>query len=342
MATAAEAAAAKSQLAGDLAAGVVTLSLNQEITFTKYVKLVLPLDGFVFWVRADLLSASALFNAGRFNSAGLNQPVSRISTAPTLKAMGSLHYSTNSLQNEDESIAVNQVVFTSLSAVQDFNEIGTSVIFIARIGVDGPQYAFTQRRPFYQQADLYHYVGDAVYPAMQTQIIDKIDGFDSQNVVVSNSLPIWLALNSYAPAWATFTNETPLYPSFAVPGNIAPPYGAVHIPPEGTKPIQAVPSLGRTMTHDQLVHDTVKITLYGLRNYNALSFIDCVNQYSLDTDFIGIMNMPVVRDEKRMQSELNVLAMKKTIEFEVSYYQSTARDVARQQILEAVPSFTII
>ena len=51
------------------------------------------------------------------------------------------------------------------------------------------------------------------------------------------------------------------------------------------------------------------------------------------------MNMPVVRDEKRIQSELNAIAQKKSLTFEVSYYQNRMNDIARQLILSAVPSF---
>jgi len=55
----------------------------------------------------------------------------------------------------------------------------------------------------------------------------------------------------------------------------------------------------------------VRITLFGVRNDQALDFVACVNQYSLDYDMFGVMNMPTIRDEKRTQAELNVIAMKK-------------------------------
>ena len=60
MASAIEAATAKPQLGAGLAQGVETLSGNEQITFTLYVKLVLPLDGYVFWVNASLLTDSAI------------------------------------------------------------------------------------------------------------------------------------------------------------------------------------------------------------------------------------------------------------------------------------------
>ena len=69
--------------------------------------------------------------------------------------------------------------------------------------------------------------------------------------------------------------------------------------------------------------------------------MDTVNQYSLDTDSIGIMNMPIVRDEKRPQSELQVIAMKKTIEFDVSYYQTRINDIARQLIESCIVEYSV-
>lgn len=343
MTTAQEAAGAKTELAGDLAAGVNTLSLNQEVTFTKFVKVVLPLDGFVFWVRADQVGPSALYAASRFNAFHYNQSAAIVSAAPTLVAKGSLHYATTQQQNEDETVAVDQIVFTSLEPVQDFNQVGPSVIFIAEMKTDAGdtiKFAFSQRRSFYKQAGLHHYVGTAVYAALELQIIEDPRVFD-RRLVVSNSLPIWLALNNYSAVGTRLSSPVQLYPSFAVPDNLPPPYGAVHIRPETTQALAAAPMLGPTLSHDQLAQETVRITIYGLRNDDALTFQDVVNQYSLDTDAIGIMNMPVIRDEKRTQSELSILAMKKSIEFDVNYYQSAARNIARQLILSAIPTFNI-
>jgi len=73
----------------------------------------------------------------------------------------------------------------------------------------------------------------------------------------------------------------------------------------------------------------------------ALDFYDLVVRYSFDQDEIGIMSSGVVRDEKRTQPELGILAMKKTIEYRVSYYQSRANSVANQLIEKArINAFT--
>lgn len=332
----------KTPLAAGLAAGVNTLSLNQTVRFTKYVKLVLPLDGFIFWVKADLLSQSAVINSMGINGAALNQRAKIKTSAPFIDVQGSLHYATTNQQNEDETVGVNNVIFTALSEIKDFNNINDNIVYLARLDPDGVLYSFNARSSFYAQADLYHYLGTAVYPAMLSQIIEDSRDFDRFDLVVSNSLPFWLAMIGYqSPVIGLGAISFPVYPSFAVPANLPPPYATIHIDPPGTMALQSSPVLDSSLSHWQLLRDIVRITIYGVRNAGALNFLDFVNQYSRDTDNIGIMNMPVVRDDKRTQSELNILAMKKIIDFEVSYYQTTARDVARQFISSSVPSFTI-
>ena len=54
---------------------------------------------------------------------------------------------------------------------------------------------------------------------------------------------------------------------------------------------------------------------------------------------LGMANMPTVRDEKRTQVEMAVLAMKKSITFDVWYNQGTARDIARGLIEEVVNNY---
>lgn len=322
-----------SQMAETLGAGLTTLSLDQTVTFTKYVKLILPLDGFVFWVNADLVATSVLANLPS-DTCGVN----------SLTVMGSLHHAVNQRQAEDETIGVNRVLFTTQQEIQDFNAVSPDVIYIATIEDDtdtGVRFAFARRGYFYEAATVWHYEGDAIYPPMESQIIDDLTDFDDTDVVVSNSLPIWLALNSIFqatdPAW-----NLPMYPSFLVSENILPPYASVHIQPDQTEAIQPVPWLDTDSSHYQLARDMVRITIYGARNKVALDFQDKVFDYSLNTDALGIMSaaaVPITRDEKRTQTELAILAMKKTITFEVSYYQTRANNIARQLILSCIPTF---
>jgi hypothetical protein len=302
----------QSQLQETLAAGVNTLSLNQRVEFTQYSQTILPADGYIFY----------------------------INTGSTQTVQGSLHYATDQQQNEDETIDINRVVFTALSQIDSFNQAAPTDLFIGTF--EGIQFAFSARGSFYQQANVYHYVGNAVYPALASQLIDSAADLPTEPIV-SNSLPIWLAQNSFAP----------VYPSFIVPANVVPPYITAHIEPSMTEaptfpstvwPGTAVPNSGASPLYDlasrQLAKDKVRLTLYGFNNQTAIQFYMSLVDYSLNTDDFGFGNSPAIRDEKRTQVEMAVIAMKKTLDIEAWYYQGTADAVARRLILSASITFT--
>ncbi len=342
--TTAGGAGPNSQLHAALKAGVDTLSAQGFVTFTKYIKIILPLDGYVFWVKADLLSESAMFNAGTYNAEPYNtQPVVTVPAA-TRNVEGSLHYRIDQQQLEDESIAINTAIFTAETEIQLFNEISPTVMFIAHLAdaAGGTiKFAFTRRGGYYREADLYHYVGNAVYPALESQIIENTADLDMTSLIVSNSLPLWLAIPSFQAVWWNPGWDWPFYPSFVVPDNIAPPYASIHIEPRETQAIQAVPFLDPSSSDYQLARDLVRITIYGVRNTDARSFLVSVLEYIRNVETMGLMNMPVIHDEKRTQSELGIIAMKKTIDFEVSYTQGAVREIARQLITEAIPTLIL-
>ncbi len=330
MATVNETIGAKSQLASGLALATETLSGNETVNFTLYVKMVLPLDGYIFWVNSNLLSDSAIYNAmvyglGEFNNRGnVTVPTKNISQK------GSFHFAQETKQLEDRTAVFNEVIFTSENLVQDFDLINPNALYIANY--QGMRFSFSRKDNFYKQADVYHYRGQALNSVMTTQIIDIMAEIDTDNVIVSNSLPIWLTLNRY------FT----LYPSYLVQQNINPPYAAIDINPVNTQAIQSFPLVDIDSNPYQLVKDVVKITMYGLRNNAALNFANYVFQYSLDTDAFGVQNMPVVQDEKLTQAEMGIIAQKKSITFEISYYQTTVNNIARKLIESAFCTFEVV
>lgn len=339
MPTVAESLGQASQIENVLKAGLEQLDLDQVVTFTLYQRTVLPLDGFVFWVRADILAPSAVANGFTANAASVNESVSVAKPAPVLKVKGSLHYATNVRQEEASTMAVRQVIFTAEEKVNDLAAIAPSQIYIGSF--KGVRFAFSQRQNFYHQADLFHYIGDAIYPDMESQIIDDPAAFDSLSLVVSNSLPVWLAIAELAPKpWQPPRELFPMFPSFLVPANIAPPYGVVHIEGDETDALNNAVYMSDLSSASQIAVDTVRITLYGLRSNAALDFRDAVVSFSTTVrpDLIGIMNVPIPRDEKETQREFNMIAMKKTIVFQVSYYQRRINDFAQKLILDAVPS----
>lgn len=322
-----------------LRAGVEAISRVQTINFTKYRRVVLPIDGYVFWVKDDLVSPGALYNGIKFSAApGINQGPKVVTPAPYITVTGSLHYATDAHQDEAEDYAVNRVVFTSESEVNDLNAIDPGTMYIGEW--EGVRFGFNSRSSFYRQANLFHYVGNAIYADMDPQVIDNVADLNSLQVV-SNSLPIWLSLNSYVAPPPGLPWPLILFPSFLTPQNEVPPYGAVHIVPETTQALTGAPYLSPSLSHSQLTMETAKVTLWGLKNFNAMDFVDFINQFTLDTDMMGIMNIPTIRDEKRTQTELGTLAQKKSVEFQVNYYQGTARNIARQLISRVIPSYII-
>jgi hypothetical protein len=319
--SAAEAAATGgSQLQAALDAGLDLISADQAVTFQSYTKITLAPDSSVFWVANGTMET----------------------------AKGSLHFATDSVQEEDQNIGVNQFIFTSEQEVETFNSIAPTTLLIGSWPFpDGSnlQIVFSSRGKFYEEAGLWHYSGRAVYPAMQTQVISDASQIPV-GPIVSNSLPIWLLLTAVGQA------NVPVYPSFLVPDNLVPPYIVAHVEPGRTVAMQGAPffqqtsqTLGGTgfyqFTADQLARDEVKLILYGFTNAMAWQYYSTLYNYSLvgpgETPTFGFANSPAIQDEKRTQNEINAIAMKKSLSFQANYYQSAANAAAYRLILSVLP-----
>jgi len=319
MPTAAEGLGTQSEMKAVLDAGIEQVSQKQEVIFQRYQKFVLQQDGFVFW------SATPEF----------------------MTVVGSLHYATDRVQAEDETLGSNQVLLSSETEITQFNLVNPLSMWIGSWPISGSaplQVAFAQRGSYFQESDVWHYSGFCVYPALKSQIINSFEDLPS-GPIVSNSLPIWLAQT-------TFVGQTvPVYPSFLVPDNIVPPYIVAHIEPAGTISLGAFPIIGpwpgvvepnsgASQLHDlassQLMRDRVILTLYGFSNQMALQYLQSLIEASIDeTAPFGFANSPAVEDAKRVQVEIAALAQKKTIEILANYYQGAADVVARRLILFA-------
>ena len=282
--------------------GTDMLDLNQEVKFRAYTRTVLPLDGYIFW-----------------------QPLEEVCF------QGSLHYTQDMEQNDDETFGSAVVRFTTAERVVEFTESPPNTIWVGR-GRDF-RFAFFQQEGFYDAARLYHYFGRSIPPAMETQLLDVPGSIDPTQAVTSNSLALWIQANTYtfAPIYAGLPGGLVLYPAGLVPPNLVPPYGAVKI--FDTRALQAVPSYrGGTVGTDQLNSDRALITLYGLQHNAGIDFLNAILMYSSLTDNIGLMNCPTVVDGNRRDASMQVVGMQKFVEFEVSYRQSRVNTIARQLI----------
>lgn len=320
MVSVANALGQQSQMRAALDAGVDAIDNRQSVTFTLYTSLAVAQDGFLFWVP----------------------------TAQTVTVRGALHYSSDLLQAEDETVAENHVILTAEQEITEFNLTAPGQMWIASWPVaqgDATlKVAFSSRADYFGPADLWHYRGIAVLPPMSAQIIASAADLPS-GPIVSNSLPFWLAQNSLAP----------VYPSFLVPQNVVPPYISAHIEPSATEALQAfplytgwpspmpspLPTQLYQLTANQLCRDRVRLTFYGFNAQMAQQFLASLIDYSVNTGNFGFMSNPCIRDEKRTQREIMTLAQKKTIDLTVSYYQTAADAVARRLIVEALVTTTV-
>jgi hypothetical protein len=322
-----EAATGGSQLQAALDAGLDQISADQVVTFVQYTRVALAPDSSVFWVA---------------------------NPATTQSAKGSLHFATDREQNIDETVGRNEFIFSSQQEVTAFNSITPSTMLIGSWPfADGQnlQIAFSRRGRFYEEAKVWHYVGTAVLPAMQSQIIASMDDLPT-GPIVSNSVPIWLSSGTFLSGQTLTT--IPVYPSFLVPDNLVPPYIVAHVDPDRTEAIGAfpeicwpgtiVPDSGASPLHEvpssQLTRDEVTLTLYGMNSELAWQYRSSLIALSL-TDIFGFSALSAIKDAKRTQVEIAALAQKKTIEIRANYYQGTANAIAYRLILLAsIGSFT--
>lgn len=301
-----------SQLSGVLQSAVETISSGQQITFRLYVRQVLPLDGFVYWINAAIIAPEEL------KRMGISNPL-----VATIK--GSLHKQIVSEQSETASRDVNNIIFTPVEKADDFNIEDPSGIYLGEY--EGTQFAFSRMESRYTQSGIFHYRGMAILPTMRSQIIDSPDDI-SDELIISNSTPIWLTLKAFAT----------VYPSFLVPSNLKPPYIAADV--RSTAPLQLAPATINGRRY-QLAQDSVRITLYGFNNNKALDFVDFVVKKALEGEEFGVTNIPIISDVKSNQVEINALAKKKIVDFEVNYYQGTTRDISQQLIKEVVFNYEV-
>ncbi|EEF6673641.1 hypothetical protein GKU51_15165 [Salmonella enterica] len=301
---------AKTELNATLTQGLDDLSRFQVVTFTKYIRKVLPLDGFVFWVKASVLS-----------SVPDSEP-------DTVNVKGYLHLTTESIQDDEQLYDRNVVTFTAQADIDPFNDIGSDVLYIGEFF--GIQFSFSRRTGLNEPANLYHYSGEAIFPYMRSQIINSADDIDLADVVVSNSLPIWLSLSQFMP----------MYPAMLSVQNLVPPYATVKC--GEPSPVAGAFCLDEKQNQYQLVSEDVTITVTGLRNAAVEGFLRYVQDYTLsDKAEMGVMNIPVIQDERITQNELNIIAMRKKVKFKVNYYQQRMRNVARRLITSAIPSIYV-
>ena len=304
-----------------LQSGYELLSNQQEIVFTKYVRLVLPVDGFIFWVKKSLINLSnGTVNNFMLNSMDVNGSQSINDPSLEFSIKGSLHYTTDNTQENTQTYGKNNIIFTTSTDIDDFNDIGENTLFIGTF--KDVQFAFNSRGGWYEQAGLYHYTGESINPIMRSQLINELNFFDDSKIV-NDSLPIFMALNKYCP----------VYPAFRGLQNARPPYISIDV--IETVALQQLPTEDLNSNRSQWCKDTVKLTLFGLNNNASLDYLWYVINAGLNNVDFGISNAPSFKKIDIPQSELNVTANAKELMIEINYYQERALNIAMQLITSA-------
>lgn len=98
---------------------------------------------------------------------------------------------------------------------------------------------------------------------------------------------------------------------------------------------------GKNLIEAYRLAGSVRLTLYGFSNKMALDLVDSVVNRALEEERFGVTNIPVVQDAKSGQVEINALAKKKIVDFDVNYYQSTAREISRQLIEKVICKYEV-
>lgn len=334
----------------DKAAGLIgaigVLSGEQTFTFELYKRVVLPMDGFVFWIKASELSTyvgrndvGALYSQTSFARTAFDALQKQADPTPEqlqrykFSINGSLHISQEVFQEPDATYVNQDVSFTTKVQTVNFDSIASNELYILSIPDGYPdklplRIAFGRQRNRYTLAGLWHYTGKVINSIQATQVVDNANNINPDEVIVSNSMPYWLGMS---------TATIPVYPAFLSPKNLTPPYITVDV--QSTDAIQAIPLVADQYNQAQLVTDTIEFTMYGLNNSAALDFQIAVIENSEYGEY-GIQNMPVPIDEKITQSEFQVIAQKKVMKLQAAYYQYRAREYARRLITEAFIALT--
>ena len=331
-----------SDKAAGLIGAIALISGEQTYTFDLYKRVVLPLDGYVFWIKATELpnyigrkGLSALYKRTMFGTTLYDALSLEVDLTPeqmqrySFSINGSLHLSQEISQDPDTTYVNQQISFTTKTQINPFESVAPNEMYIVTIP-NGARVAFGNQNNRYSLAGLWHYHGKAVYSTMATQIVDNVAKIQPNQQIVSNSLPYWLALS---------TPSIPVYPSFLSPKNLTPPYVTADI--KQTEGIAGYPLYNDNLDQGQLVTDTIEFTMYGLNNDAALDFQLAVLSNSENGEY-GIQNVPVPVDVKVNQTEFQVIAQKKTMTVQVDYYQYRTRQFARRLITKATIKLTPI
>lgn len=282
--------------AGALQDGLDTVRQGQTISFITYERVILPYDGFVYWVK----------------------------TGNEQTLVASMVHDENELHHEDQNFRNDSgLIITTTEPLLDFSQDGLDTMSVFEYNNN----LYVLRKTGYnsEQSGLFHNIARVIEPALRSILLDSKDDFLKKKAQFTNSIGLFVLLSC---GYFEFVSiDYPIYPEWLVPLNKKPPYITV-----GVTETEALNNGFNTVNVDNSLFlvkpakDYVDINLYGLDNNEALNFLVKLERWSLFYKKIGFLNMPRIKDEQLAQNEIGSLAQKKIIELEIFYYQGGDMD----------------
>jgi len=282
------------ELDNTLFEGYQQLSGNQKITFTRYVSKILPIDGWHFWVKAELLD-------------GETEPFNKV-------VSGTLHQSVNQTQEATKSNAITSIILTVNQPIDLLKEVNQESMWLGEY--DGSKFSFNIQNAFYDNANQFHYAGDAVYIENSDAFIDDINDLNLDDTVITNCIPLFIALN----------DQVQIYPAFLNPTNLKPPYATIEV--KQTTGVAAGITFNEFDDSKLMQWDKVELSIFGLRKKQLSDFLKYLTTKQLETEAFGIYWLPSIQNENIPQSEVNILTNKKVLSFDVNYVIEDIRNAA--------------
>ncbi|QDH14152.1 hypothetical protein E3E12_08070 [Formicincola oecophyllae] len=290
---------------------------TQNITFRQYRRMVLPLDGHVFWVATG--------------------------TTQTLAA--TLNAATSAVQTAQETASPTALTLT-INASDDLKPFTARAQGLLWVGTwQGQDFAISNASTSDLNAGSVLYSGQTITAPFAAQFVDDASQLDNKALLTSSCLPAFLAMPSQPTPLTKscpWPEGVPVFPSFAVPDDQPTPYIAVCCRPKTLAPVSMAPSHdAASKTSSQIVREGVRLTLMGLDNQQACQVRDYVRQWALGHDSVlGVVNSPVIRDRPQKNPATATQAVRKTIDFTVMYPQRAMADIAMGLIKAAAATLT--
>ncbi len=287
--------------------GVDFLKDGQTISFTTYRRAVLPFEGFVYWIK---------LHGGE-------------------KSIESMIHKTDELYQEEDSFRnESTILITTRESLFNFSQDGIDEIKV--FNYQDSLYVLRKTGENADQSGIYHNMAHIVEPQMQNTFLDTEDDFRNRNMQFSSSVPLFIMFSMGL--FDLFQDHYDMYPGWLTPYNKKPPYISINVSDtEALSSATAYETVDGNTYIGKLVTEKVTFTLYGYDNEQIMIFLSDLEKWSMVYNYVGFMSSPAIVDEIHSKVETGTVALKKTIEVDISYIQmAKLSEALKEKIISTV------